>query len=98
MVTTGFPLLTIIILLPVAGALLCAVLPASSEDRWAKPVGLAVALIELGFVVYLVADFKVGQAAAFQFVSQHSWIGEFGISWQVGGDGISLFLVGLTAL
>jgi NADH-quinone oxidoreductase subunit M len=98
MVTAGFPLLTIIIFLPVAGALACALLPASTEDRWAKPLGLAVALVELAFVVYLVVDFKVGQAASFQFVSQHSWIGEFGISWKVGVDGISLFLVAMTAL
>jgi NADH-quinone oxidoreductase subunit M len=98
MVTTGFPLLTIIILLPVAGALLCALLPAAGEERWARPLGLAFALVELGFVVYLVVDFQVSHAASFQFVSQHSWIGEFGISWKVGVDGISLFLVAMTAL
>ncbi len=54
-------------------------------------------MAELGLVVYLVVDFPSGQAG-FQFISQHSWIGQFGISWKLGVDGISLFLVGMTAV
>ena len=95
--TASFPLLTIVVFLPLAGALLCALIPASREDQLAKPVGLVAALLELGLVAYLVVDFKSGQAG-FQFISQHSWIGDFGISWKVGVDGISLFLVAMTAL
>ncbi len=34
----------------------------------------------------------------FQFVSQHTWIADLGISWHLGVDGISLFLVVLTGL
>jgi NADH-quinone oxidoreductase subunit M len=96
-VTTGFPLLTLIVFVPLAGAVICALLPSSSEGRVARPVGLLAALVELGLVVYLVIDFKSGQAG-FQFISQQSWIGEFGIAWKVGVDGISLFLVAMTAV
>ncbi len=58
---------------------------------------MAFAVVELAFVAYLVVDFQSGQAG-FQFVSQHSWLSDFGISWKVGVDGISLFLVAMTAL
>jgi len=39
----------------------------------------------------------VGQAG-FQYLSTQSWIGAFGIGWRVGVDGISLFLLAITAL
>jgi NADH-quinone oxidoreductase subunit M len=96
-VTASFPILTIIVFLPLVGAALVALLPAASESHLAKPIGMVAALAELGLVAFLVVDFTSGQAG-FQFVSQHSWIGQFGISWKVGVDGISLFLVAMTAL
>jgi NADH-quinone oxidoreductase subunit M len=45
----------------------------------------------------MLANFKTGMAG-FQLVDQHPWISEFGISWSLGVDGISLFLVLMTAL
>ena len=36
--------------------------------------------------------------AGFQFVSKHPWIKPWGISWHLGIDGISLFLVVLTGV
>jgi NADH-quinone oxidoreductase subunit M len=95
--TASFPILTILVFLPLAGAAVVALIPAASEARLAKPVGLLVAVAELGFAAYLVVDFQSGQAG-YQFISRHSWISEFGISWTVGVDGISLFLVAMTAL
>ncbi|HWE57921.1 MAG TPA: NADH-quinone oxidoreductase subunit M [Acidimicrobiales bacterium] len=106
MKTTGIPLLNIIVFLPLAGAIVCMLPFWSSWSRTSGPdheptlvrnVGLAFALVELGFVAYLVADFP-GGAAGFQFISSHSWIGTFGIRWALGVDGISLFLVAMTAL
>ena len=76
--TSSFPILTIIVFLPLVGALVVALIPAAS-DHLAKPVGLAVAVVELAFVAYLVVDFQGGKAG-FQFISQHSWISDFGIS------------------
>jgi NADH-quinone oxidoreductase subunit M len=74
-----------------------ALIPSSKEDRLLMPVALIASLAEVALVVFLVVDFPSGQAG-FQFVSQHSWIGAFGISWKVGVDGISLFLIAMTAL
>jgi NADH-quinone oxidoreductase subunit M len=96
MKSAPFPLLTFIVLLPVVAAAVVALIP-TSEARLVKPVALIAALAELGLVVYLIVDFPAGQAG-FQFISQHSWIGQFGISWKLGVDGISLFLVGMTAV
>jgi NADH-quinone oxidoreductase subunit M len=96
-VTTGFPLLTIIVFLPAAAAVVCGFMPRRVPERNVKLIALLAALVELGFVAYLVVDFQGGQAG-FQFISQHQWISYFGISWKVGVDGISLFLVAMTAL
>jgi NADH-quinone oxidoreductase subunit M len=97
--TTGIPLLTILVFLPLAGAVVSMLLPSYVNDAAAKAVGMAFALAELGFAAYLVADYPTGgHAAGFQFVSSHSWIGAFGINWSLGVDGISLFLVAMTAL
>jgi NADH-quinone oxidoreductase subunit M len=108
--TTGIPLLNIIVFLPLAGAIICLLLPSSSwaptspeggggmsAFNLARTVGLAFALVELGFVAYMVVDFPT-KSAGFQFVSTHQWIEAFGVNWSLGVDGISLFLVAMTAL
>jgi len=91
----NFPILTTLIFLPAAGALGVALIPKSREDM-AKVLGIAVAVAEAALAVFMLVDFKVGDAG-FQFVSSHPWIPEFGIRWHLGVDGISLFLVLLTA-
>jgi NADH-quinone oxidoreductase subunit M len=92
----GFPLLTVLVFLPAAGAILVTLIPPARSEL-AKPIGAVFTLVELALVVWLVIEFKQGQAG-FQFVSQQSWIGEFGVAWKVGVDGISLFLVAMTAI
>ena len=47
--------------------------------------------------MYLLYDFDRGDAG-YQFVSSHAWMGPLGVRWTVGVDGISLFMVALTAL
>jgi NADH-quinone oxidoreductase subunit M len=93
---TGFPLLTAIILLPAIGAAVTALLP-----RWraelVRPVGLAFAVGTFALTVYLLAAFDSGEPG-FQFTSFHVWIEQWGIAWNLGVDGISLFLVVLTGL
>jgi len=92
----AFPLLTAIILVPAVGAAVTALLP-----RWrpelVKPVGVAFAAATLALTIYLVAAFQSGEAG-YQFRSFHPWIKEWGISWNLGVDGISLFLVVLTGI
>lgn len=97
MTSSSFPILTVIVFLPLAGALFCALLPADTPEPIARRAGMAFAIAELGLVAYLVVDFPVGEAG-FQYLSTQSWIGAFGIEWRVGVDGISLFLLAITAL
>ena len=97
MKTSAFPILNVIVFFPLAAAIVFALLPGSTSEETSRRLGLVAGLIEIGLVAYLVADFPRG-SAGFQFVSDHSWITTFGIRWRLGVDGISLFLVAVTAL
>jgi NADH-quinone oxidoreductase subunit M len=95
-VDPGFPILTALILLPAAGAVGVALIPSSREDL-AKPVGILVAIAEAALAGVLLVNFSTNNAG-FQFQTDQKWIPAFGISWHLGVDGISLFLVVVTAL
>jgi NADH-quinone oxidoreductase subunit M len=92
----AFPLLTIITVLPVCTAVLVALIPRTRVEL-IKVVGVGGATATGALTAYLTYKFATG-TAAFQFQTQHSWISEFGISWHLGVDGISLFLVLLCGL
>jgi NADH-quinone oxidoreductase subunit M len=92
----GFPLLTALVLLPAGGAVLVAMLP-RHQEALARLIGLMVSLGAATLAVVAAIDFDTG-TAGFQFVSDHSWIASFGISWKLGLDGISLWLVVLTGV
>ena len=92
----GFPLLTAIVLLPAVGAAVVALLPKSRPDA-IKLVAFLASLATGVLTVVLAVEFEAGEAG-YQFVSQHDWIEDFGVSWLLGVDGISLFLVLLTGV
>ena len=91
----SFPILTSLVVLPAIGALLVALVPRSRSEL-TRVVGVATSVAVAAVAVYLLTEFD-SRESGFQFVSLHSWIPEFGISWHLGVDGISLFLVVLTA-
>ena len=91
-----FPYLDVLVLLPLFGAALVAI-AARTSDQIARSIALAVSLLELVVAVLLLVHFKTG-SGAFQFTSHHSYASALGITWNLGIDGISLFLVQLTAL
>jgi NADH-quinone oxidoreductase subunit M len=86
--------LTVLTFVPLLGAL--AVLM-QSEERAIWRSAFAFSLIPLAAALYLFSAFDPGQAG-YQFVEQYAWIPQFGISYHLGMDGISLFLVVLTAI
>src|SRR5512139_416545 len=92
------PLLSIIVFLPAVGAI--ALLLVSNgggrRDPFMRWAALAVSLAEFAATLFLWARFDPSRGD-FQFVEQRSWIGAFGIEYHLGVDGISLFLVILTA-
>jgi NADH-quinone oxidoreductase subunit M len=91
---TDLPLLSILIALPAVGALVVALLSPLSRGP-IRTVALATTVLTfLASLVVLVA-FVVGDAG-FQMSEQVAWIPEWGISYRLGVDGLSLFLVMLT--
>src|SRR5208282_5522655 len=88
-------ILTWILLLPLAGAVLVALMP----DRGKLPnwIALLTSLATFGFTLHLPAHFLLGQGG-FQFQIDLPWIENPAIFYHVGVDGLSLWLVVLTGL
>jgi NADH-quinone oxidoreductase subunit M len=87
-------ILTVLIFLPLAGALLLVFLPRRSESL-IRNATLAVTLAEFLLSLLVVLGFDAS-TAAMQFVQRTDWLPLYGISYFVGVDGISLWLVMLT--
>jgi NADH-quinone oxidoreductase subunit M len=92
-------LLSVIVFLPLAGALLVLLLGGRGDtpgrDGVARLTALAVSLLVFAATLYLWWAFNPA-SADFQFVERHTWLPQFGISYHLGVDGISLFLLVLT--
>ena len=85
-------LLSIIVFLPLAGALILLFLRQERAQRvWALVVSLATFVVSLGLLVW----WQNGETGM-QFVEQRAWIPAFNIQYYLGVDGISLWLVLLT--
>ncbi len=89
-------LLAVLIVAPLAGALLLAGWPRHSAERVAVPVGIAVSGFTL--VVAVVAAALGWGRDGMQLEARSAWIPSLDVYWHVGVDGISLPLVLLTAL
>ncbi len=94
MTILGMPILTVLIVLPILGGLIVALLPRSAESQ-AKHVAFAVALLEFAASLPLWFAYQPG-GPPFQFVEKVPWIPGLGASWHLGLDGLSIFLVLLT--
>ncbi|MEE9153895.1 MAG: NADH-quinone oxidoreductase subunit M [candidate division NC10 bacterium] len=90
------PLLTIVTFLPLAGAILLLFIRRDKEGL-IRRVSLVVTGVTLLISLALPLSFDFG-SAEFQFVERVSWIPTIGVSYIMGIDGISLWLVCLTAL
>ncbi len=96
--TTPFPLLTVLVLVPAGTALAVALVPTRRTPSWVhEALGMAGALVTLAVAVTVLVRFRSG-VGGFQLVSDHDWANGLGIRWHLGVDGISLFLVVLTAV
>jgi NADH-quinone oxidoreductase subunit M len=98
MSTTAFPYLTVLVLVPAVGAAVVALVPSRLVRHWFyEAAGVAVAVVTLAVAVAVAVEFKT-RDGSYQMVSDHMWAKELGIHWSLGIDGISLFLVVMTAL
>ena len=91
-----FPILTSLVLLPAISAVIVALLPSRRPDV-VKVFALVAATLTGALSIALLVAFD-RKSGGFQFVTMHEWIPSLGISWHLGVDGISLFLVVLTGV
>jgi NADH-quinone oxidoreductase subunit M len=95
MSNTGFPILTLIILLPLFGAAAVAMTP---NIRRAKIIALACCTLELIATSAPVLLFDAGLGSDFQLVERYNWISSLNIDYLVGVDGISVLFLPASAL
>jgi NADH-quinone oxidoreductase subunit M len=88
--------LTIAIVVPFLGALAVALTPKGRTELH-RLVALLFSAATGAVTLWILAAFDTG-ADGFQFEVDRTWIADFGISWHLGIDGISLFLVVLSGL
>ena len=107
---SNIPWLTLLLVMPVGGAILLQLIPRTSPDA-TKWFTVLITLIEGAVVAGLIISFthnpvghdivlpqgKQPAPLTFQFEEQHDWIPKIGASYHLGLDGVSAWLIGLDA-
>jgi NADH-quinone oxidoreductase subunit M len=86
---------TLLIVLPLAAALIVWVLPLNPVS--AGSLALLAALAEVGIWVQLLVRYDFG-AGGLQFSEQRNWFSDLNVSYHVGVYGFSVWLIGLTVV
>src|SRR5881398_516841 len=86
---------TVLILLPLAAALVIWVLPLN--DISAGALALLAALAEVGVWIQMLVRFDFGRGGL-QFAQQRNWFSDLHVSYHVGVYGFSVWLIGLTVV
>ncbi|HSJ46328.1 MAG TPA: NADH-quinone oxidoreductase subunit M [Euzebyales bacterium] len=90
-------MLTLVIVIPLLGAIALMTLTALDE-RGSHLLAAAAATLPLVLLVASWLRFETGSDALFQQVTDVDWIPTLGVGWRIGVDGIALALALLTAL
>jgi NADH-quinone oxidoreductase subunit M len=93
----NFPWLLIVLLTPLIGTVLLFV-PKRFVPFSDQQIAFYSSLITLLFVIVIALQFDISSSATTQFDIAFDWIPVFGITFHLGLTGISLVLVGLTAV
>lgn len=93
MTLTDIPLLSLITFLPLAGAIILLVLPRQGRAPWYWALAVTTATFLLSLLLFF--GWRIGEPG-YQFLELRPWAPELGLSYILGVDGISLFLVLLT--
>ncbi|HWE67724.1 MAG TPA: NADH-quinone oxidoreductase subunit M [Acidimicrobiales bacterium] len=97
---SSFPYLTLLIILPTAGGLAVALggLDRRISKEFTDGLAVVVSFATLGIAIATMIAMKV-QVGGFQLTSNHTYTGTaLGVRWNLGVDGISIFLVLMAAL
>ena len=94
---SGWPILSTITFLPLLGVafLLLVRGDAATVARNSRLVALWTSIVTFALALVLIGSFDISNPG-YQFVENVPWLPEFGISYHLGVDGISLFFVALT--
>ena len=92
---SGFPILTIITLLPLIAGIVVAGL--GEQKKLARGIAFISSLLSLALALVLWRSFDAS-SGALQFVEKHSWIPTLGVNYFVGVDGLGLLMLLLTAV
>ncbi|MBD9561011.1 NADH-quinone oxidoreductase subunit M [Ensifer sp. ENS03] len=90
----AFPLLSLIVFIPAAGAAVVMLLRSDEAVRWAA---LGFTLLDVALAIAMLSGFNTA-SSEMQFVEKHPWVPELSITFALGVDGISALFVFLTAL
>jgi NADH-quinone oxidoreductase subunit M len=93
---TDFPWLTVLIAVPVVGAVVVQALPRRANAAAPKQIALGISLLTLVLALVMTTAYETD--GGMQFTEQHEWIKSFGAHYALGVDGIGLTLVLLTVI
>ncbi len=89
----GFPILSVLIGLPILAAIL---LQFVASERAQRSLAIFTTVIELGLAIILLIKYVPGNADI-QFAESSAWMPMIGASFNLGVDGISILFIPLTA-
>lgn len=90
--STQFPWLTLLTLLPLVAALPIPFIP-DKEGKTIRTYALSVGLIEFSLLIYAFwKDYDLANPA-FQLAESYAWIPQIGLNWSLAVDGLSMPLV-----
>jgi NADH-quinone oxidoreductase subunit M len=92
----AFPFLTVLVLAPAVASFVVLLVPKSVKLA-VRTIGIVTTLGVLALSAVVFGEFHSG-VGGLQMSSVHPWVQSLGISWSLGVDGISLFLVVMSAL
>ncbi len=91
---SNWPLLSVLIWLPILGGALILAIRDAQTARWAS---LGVAVLTFAASLFLLSGYDVSNDAL-QFVETRAWIPAYDIGYNLGVDGIAIALILLTTL
>ncbi|HEX6248542.1 MAG TPA: NADH-quinone oxidoreductase subunit M [Nocardioidaceae bacterium] len=93
---SSFPWLTVLMAVPLLGAVVVALLPKRGDAALPKQVALGVSVLTLVIAAAIGVGYDVG--AGMQYTEEYTWISAFGAHYALGVDGLGLTLVLLTVI
>ena len=89
-------LLTLLVFLPLAGALFVLLFVGGTQKEAVRRVTFLTMLVGFLLSLKLFVDYDPGSTRTMQFIEETAWLPEYGIAYKVGVDGMSLLLFMMT--